>query len=130
MITDYAEVQRYTQALPPALRAGLYLDGAYAYLEVHESETALSLIAQAQALLTGADDYEARLTAARALLLAAEARLRLGTDLEQATSEFREAARRYAALGNPSKVAVAMTLAGMTYAAQGDTTRALMRIKG
>ena len=125
VITAYAEAQRYAHALDATSRASLYLDGAYAHVGVHDYETGLVLIDKARALLGEPETYAARRAAARALLLGAEAHLRLGAELQRATVQFSQAARLYGELGDASRVAVATTLRGMTYAAQGDTTRAL-----
>ena len=125
VITAYAEVQRYAHALDATSRASLYLDGAYAHVGVHDYETGLALVEKARALLSEPETYATRRATARALLLGAEAHLRRGDALQQAATQFSQAARRYAELGDASRVAIATTLRGMTYAAQGDTTRAL-----
>ena len=125
VITAYADAQRYAHALEATSRASLYLDGAYAHVGVHDYETGLALVEKARALLGEPESYATRRATARALLLGAEAHLRRGDALQQAATQFSQAARRYGELGDASRVAIATTLRGMTYAAQGDTTRAL-----
>ncbi len=124
-IIDYAEAQQYAHALGPTARAGLYLDGAYAYFGVHEHEIGLRLIEQARRLLSTPQTYDEQRAAARALLLSGEARLRMRDSLDQVEAQFQEAAGRYLTLGDTARAAVATTLLGMTYAARGDTAHAL-----
>ena len=125
MVRDYAEAQRYAGALDAWSRASLYLDGAYAYLEIDQYETALRLTEQAQELVAVPESYEERNAASRALLLGAEAQLWLGTQLEQVKDKLLRASRIYGSAGDTAKVAIATTLLGMTYAAEGDTSVAL-----
>ena len=124
-ITAYAETQRYAHALDSTARARLHLNGAYAYFGVHEHETGLRLVDEARRLLPEPQTHDEQMAAARALLLAGEARLRMRDSLDQVEAQFQEAARRYLTLGDTSRAAVATTLLGMTHAALGDTARAL-----
>ena len=132
-ITDYAEAQQYAHALDSTTRAGLYLDGAYAYFGVHEHEAGLRLIDKARRFLgsygtSEARSHEARLAATRALLLEGEARLRMGEAPDRVETQLQEAAERYSALGLPARTAIAWTLLGMAYAARGDTAGALAQM--
>ena len=124
-ITDYAEAWQYAPTLDSTARADLFLDGAYAYIGIHSHETVLRLVDEARRLIPTPQTYDARLAVARALLLAGEARLRMRDSLDQVEPQFQEAARRYLALGDTSRAAVATTLLGMTLAVQGDTAQAL-----
>lgn len=125
MITDYAEAQQYAHALDTTRRAGLYLDGAYAYREINQHETTLALTQKALDLIGTPQSYDERNITARALLSAGEAHLWLGTQLSQAKEKLRLSARLYGALGDTAKVTMATTVLGMVYAAEGDTSRAL-----
>ena len=75
MIGDYAEVQKYAPALDPAHQAHLHTNGAYAYMEINEHETALRLTQQAQDLIGTPETYDERMAVAQALLVGAEAQL-------------------------------------------------------
>ena len=66
MISDYAEAQQYAHALDTTRRAGLYLDGAYAYLEIDQHETTLALTQKALDLIGTPQSYDERNVTARA----------------------------------------------------------------
>ena len=125
MVRDYAEVQQYAHALDTTRRAGLYLDGAYAYLEINQHEKTLVLAQKALDLIGTPKSYDERTITARALLSAGEAHLWLGTQLDEAGEKLRLAVRLYGALGDTSKVMTVTTVLGMVYAVEGDTSRAL-----
>lgn len=125
MVRDYAEVQQYAYALDATRRASLHLDGAYAYLEIDQRETTLALTQKALDLIGAPQSYDERNVTARALLLAGEAHLWLGTQLDAAKEKLRFAATRYGELGDTAKVAIATTLLGITYAAEGIPRRSL-----
>ena len=125
MVIAYSEAKRYAHALDVPHRASLILDGAYAYFEVEDYEKALSLIQEAEAVIASTDSIEARHVRARALMFGGESLLHLRRDLPQVERRLDQAARLYGALGDTAKVAVATTLRGLAFAAQGDTTSAL-----
>ncbi len=125
MVVDYNEAQEYAYALDTTHRAHLYINGAHAYAQINEPEKALQLTQEAKALIGEPKTYEDSLAMARAAIIGAEAQLRLGTDLPEVEEKLRAAGALYGALGDTARVALASTLLGMTYAAQGDTTAAL-----
>lgn len=128
MVADYLEAKQYAGALDSTRRANLHLDGAYAYREIKEYETARRLVREAKTLFRHPETYEDSVALARALHSGAETQLRLGTRLTQATEDLRASARIYGALGDTAQVAIATTLLGETYAADGDTSAALAEI--
>ena len=129
MIKDYAEAQKYAAALDRINLAWLHINGAYAYMRIREYEAALRLMNEARMLVGRAESYDDSLALARIIQGAAEARLHLGRELDQAREDFREAARLYEVLGDTSRIATALTMLCQTYAAQGDTSRALSEME-
>ena len=125
MVANYTEAQRYAASLNATHRASLYLDGAYAYIGIREHEKALRLTQEAQDLIGEPESYEERIVRARAMLLGAEAQFWLGTRLEEAKQTLRAALELYNTLGDTAQAAMATTVLGMAYAAEGDTSRAL-----
>ncbi len=128
MVKDYAEAQQYAHALDSTRRAHLYLDGAYAYIGINEHQTALRLTQKAQDLIGTPESNEERTAMARALLLAAEAQLWLGTHLDEVKQKLRLSSTLYGTLNDTSNVAITTTLLGLTYAAEGDTSDALAEL--
>ncbi len=128
MVVDYLEAEQYAGELDVVNQAHLHLNGAYAYREIKEYEDALKLVDKAKALLGQPATYEDSLALARALRDGAETQLRLGTQLQEAKEDLQDAARRYVSLGDTAQVATTKTLLGETYAAEGDTSFALVEM--
>jgi len=125
MVVSYTEAQKYADALDTTLRANLYLDGAYAYIGIREHETALRLTQEARDLIREPEAYEKRIATARSLLLGAEAQMWLNLRLDEVKQMFRASSGLYQTLGDTAHAAIATTLLGITYAAEGDTSQAL-----
>jgi len=83
MVAVYLKAKQYAGALDATRKANLHLDGAYAYREIKNYETALDLVDEAKALVRRPETYEDSLALARALRAGAETQLRLGTQLPQ-----------------------------------------------
>lgn len=128
MVADYIEAKPYADSLDATRRAHLHLNGAYAYREIKEYEDALELVDKAKALIGEPQTFEDRVALARAIQSGAETQLRLGTQLQEAKEDLQDAARRYVSLGDTAQVATTKTLLGETYAAEGDTSFALVEM--
>ena len=129
MVRDYAQAQKYAGALDSLHRTHFYINGAYAYMRIREYEASLRLMNEARMLIETATSYEDSLTLAQITHVRAEAQLHLGTRLDQVKEDFRAAASLYEALGDMSKVPAIITMLGETYAAAGDTSRALSEVE-
>ena len=128
MVADYIEAKQYADSLDATRRAHLHLNGAYAYREIKEYENALELIDKATALIGEPQTYEDSVALARAVQSGAETQLRLGTHLQEVKEDLQAAASLYATLGNTAQEAITKTLLGETYAAEGDTSFALVEV--
>ena len=129
MIRDYIEAQAYAGELDAINRAHLILNGAYAYYHATLYETALLLINQAQDLIQAPQTYDEQMVSARALMFGAEARLEIGQELPQVREQLGQVTDLYRTLGDSSNVVIATTLLGLTHAAEGDTSTALLRMQ-
>jgi len=128
IIVAYNEAKRYADVLDTRRRAHLHLDGAYAYREINEFETALKLVDKAKALIGEPATYKDSLVSARAMHDGAETLMRLGTRLQDVKKTLMGAIALYGALGDTAIAAVVTTLLGETYAADGDTSIAFLRM--
>ncbi len=128
MVVDYIEAKPYADSLDATRRAHLHLNGAYAYREIKEYEDALELVDKAKTLIGEPQTYEDSLALARAIQSGAETQLRLGTHLQQTKEDLQAAASLYATLGDTAQEATTKTLLGETYAAEGDTSFALVEM--
>ena len=128
MVVAYNEAKRYEDALNVPRRVHLHLDGAYAYREINEFEIALTLIDKAKAIIGEPATHEDSLASARVLHAGAETLLRLGTRLQEVKEDLNGAIALYGSLGNMARVAAITTLLGETYAADGDTSLALLKM--
>jgi len=126
MVKSYVEAQQYAHALDDVHRAHLHLNGSYSYFEVDQYEQTLALTQQALNLIPTPETHEERLMVARALLLSAESGLWLGNELPPVRQQLDRAAALYGLLGDTAQVAIATMLRGVTYAAESDTSRALV----
>ncbi len=129
MVRDYAQAQKYADALNPLQRTHFYVNGAYAYMRIREYEASLRLMNEARTLIETAENYEDSLALAQITHVRAEAQLHLSTELDQVKEDFRAAANLYEALGDRSKVPAIITMLGEAYAASGDTSRALSEME-
>ncbi len=129
MVKDYAETQKYAPALDRINLAWLHINGAYAYRNIREYETAFALTQEAKALLPNPQTYEDSVALARAMHMEAEVQFLRLMNLSQAIEDLRVAATLYGTLGDTSQVAAITTLLGQTYAAEGDTSLALSEME-
>jgi len=128
VVVSYNEAKRYMDALGVSHRVLFHLSGSYAYREINEFEIALRLAEKAKTLIGEPTTYKDSLALAQAIHAEAEAMMRLGTRLPQVSADLDEAASLYGTLGDTTLLAVVTTLLGETYAAEGDTNLALLKM--
>ena len=129
MAGDYAEAQKYAAALDRTNLAWFHINGAYAYRGIRDYEAALGFARKAKALVSRPQTYEDSVALARTVHIEAEIRFLRRTGLAQVTEDLRAAVVLYETLGDTAQIATVTTLLGETYAANGDTSRALAEME-
>lgn len=128
MVADYLEAREYASVLDANRRARLYKNGAYAYMGIREYERSLRLVREARATLSRIESYEDSLILGHIIQIRAEAQLHVGTQLDQVKEDFTQAVRLFEALGDTARASTSTTMLGEAYAAEGDTSFALVQM--